>query len=439
MAPVAGSSRRAWIAGLAGIVLGSCGTDGTSSEAASEPSEQSSPAPAATTSAAAPDTLDENLLTTAKGATVVLTTGGEESHALGLIDGDPDDGTWTIDHPREKLPATIVFELLAPVRLDAVGVDNVGPRPGGVVGGAARSIRFEGSATGAEEGFVPLAALEAEPDARTVVPVSHSDPVRWVRVTIESDHGGGTWVYLDEVIALGEMEPAPSDDGRFEGVFQARGNVLYELVQEGSLLTGCYTGTSRRGGGSLGGSVSGGIARLEWIDGTNPVVRGTALFVIDSADRLKGVWYRLPGRSPVTAAPAEQGTTTFCSGTAATNPVAAALEASGEAILYGIYFDFDRDVLKPESEPVLRQLHEALQSNPDLVADIEGHTDAVGADAYNQDLSARRAAAVVAWLTEQGIAPDRLNAVGKGEAEPVASNDTADGRALNRRVEVRRR
>jgi hypothetical protein len=107
------------------------------------------------------------------------------------------------------LPVSLVFELSSPARLEAVGVDNAVARPGGVAGGAARSIRFEGSVTGPDEGYVPLASLEAAPDARTIVPVAHAGPVRWVRVTIDTDHGGGTWVYLDEVIALGEAEPAP--------------------------------------------------------------------------------------------------------------------------------------------------------------------------------------------------------------------------------------
>ncbi|GAB5471085.1 MAG: hypothetical protein Kilf2KO_41150 [Rhodospirillales bacterium] len=79
---------------------------------------------------------------------------------------------------------------------------------------------------------------------------------------------------------------------------------------------------------------------------------------------------------------------------------------------------------------------EALQAAPEMRVPIEGHTDADGSDAYNQDLSARRAASVVAWLKERGIADGRLGSKGRGEGEPVASNKTADGKALNRRVEV---
>jgi hypothetical protein len=159
-----------------------------------------------------------DLLTTANGATLV-SGAGEPTGALGLIDGDPDDNSWRTDHPREVLPVSLVFELIAPARLEAVGVDNAIDRPRGVEGGAARSIRFEGSAEGPAAGYVALATLEADPDARTIVPVTHVGPVRWIRVSIDTDHGGGTWVYLDEVIALGRVDPVPSDDGRFTGRF----------------------------------------------------------------------------------------------------------------------------------------------------------------------------------------------------------------------------
>jgi outer membrane protein OmpA-like peptidoglycan-associated protein len=80
-----------------------------------------------------------------------------------------------------------------------------------------------------------------------------------------------------------------------------------------------------------------------------------------------------------------------------------------------------------------------LQRDPSLSVDIEGHADWMGSDEYNIRLSQRRAQAVVDWLVAHGIARERLNAVGKGEREPIASNETAEGRQLNRRVEVHRR
>jgi outer membrane protein OmpA-like peptidoglycan-associated protein len=104
-----------------------------------------------------------------------------------------------------------------------------------------------------------------------------------------------------------------------------------------------------------------------------------------------------------------------------------------------VLFDFDRATIRPDAAPILEPLLEMLQADPAMRIDIEGHTDWIGSDAYNQGLSERRARAVVNWLVSRGIARERISAVGRGEAEPVAANETASGRQLNRRVEVRRR
>jgi OmpA-OmpF porin, OOP family len=110
---------------------------------------------------------------------------------------------------------------------------------------------------------------------------------------------------------------------------------------------------------------------------------------------------------------------------------------SGRIALYGILFDFDKDVVKPESKPTLDEIATLLQSKPDLKLKIVGHTDNKGTSEYNLDLSSRRAASVVAALTgTYGIAPDRLTSEGAGFTQPVAPNDTEAGRAKNRRVEL---
>jgi outer membrane protein OmpA-like peptidoglycan-associated protein len=115
------------------------------------------------------------------------------------------------------------------------------------------------------------------------------------------------------------------------------------------------------------------------------------------------------------------------------------LQASGRVDLYGIYFDTDRAVLKPESEATLVQVLGVLTGNPSLRLVVAGHTDAEGTEAHNQDLSLRRAQAVVTWLTGKGVSAARLEPAGLGELEPVADNRTPEGRALNRRVEIRQR
>ena len=105
---------------------------------------------------------------------------------------------------------------------------------------------------------------------------------------------------------------------------------------------------------------------------------------------------------------------------------------------YAVLFDFDKYHLRPEADEILAPLLASLQADPTLNVDIEGHTDWVGSDAYNLRLSQRRAQAVVNWLIAHGIARERMRAFGRGEREPIASNETAAGRQLNRRTEVRR-
>lgn len=103
----------------------------------------------------------------------------------------------------------------------------------------------------------------------------------------------------------------------------------------------------------------------------------------------------------------------------------------------GILFDFDSDRLRGESRPTLAELVSTLERSADLNVVIEGHTDGQGEEDYNEDLSERRAEAVVAYLVEQGIDAGRLQAVGMGESMPVADDETEAGRQSNRRVVIR--
>jgi outer membrane protein OmpA-like peptidoglycan-associated protein len=104
-------------------------------------------------------------------------------------------------------------------------------------------------------------------------------------------------------------------------------------------------------------------------------------------------------------------------------------------VLKNLFFKWNSAVIEPESEPALNELHQFLSENPEIRISIIGHTDNTGTDAYNLTLSVERAQSVVDWLVEKDISADRLDSEGRGEAEPVDSNGTEEGRANNRRVE----
>ncbi|MGA7875130.1 MAG: OmpA family protein [Desulfoferrobacter sp.] len=112
-------------------------------------------------------------------------------------------------------------------------------------------------------------------------------------------------------------------------------------------------------------------------------------------------------------------------------------------VLRGIHFDFDKSNIKSEWVPVLDEAASILKDNPNINIVIEGYTDSIGTEAYNQALSERRARSVYNFFRKSGIAASRMSAVGYGESNPIAPNtnpdgtDNPEGRALNRRVELK--
>jgi len=112
------------------------------------------------------------------------------------------------------------------------------------------------------------------------------------------------------------------------------------------------------------------------------------------------------------------------------------LITEGKLVSYGIYFDVNKDVVKPESYATLKSISDVLKENPDVRVKIVGHTDADGEDAKNMDLSKRRGTSVKSELIKNfGIDATRLESDGMGESQSVAPNDTPVNKALNRRVE----
>ncbi len=113
------------------------------------------------------------------------------------------------------------------------------------------------------------------------------------------------------------------------------------------------------------------------------------------------------------------------------------INPGAKVVLRNVFFDTGKATLRPESYPELQRLAQVFQLYPNIVVEISGHTDSRGSDAYNMKLSQARAQSVVDYLVSIGVPRSHLVAVGYGETQPVASNDTEEGRQLNRRVEAK--
>lgn len=106
-------------------------------------------------------------------------------------------------------------------------------------------------------------------------------------------------------------------------------------------------------------------------------------------------------------------------------------------VLRGVTFEFNKATLTPDARSILDEVADELNARGDIKVEVDGHTDSRGSDSYNQQLSEGRADAVKAYLAERGIDPSRMTSQGFGETQPIADNETDEGRELNRRVELK--
>ena len=191
----------------------------------------------------------------------------------------------------------------------------------------------------------------------------------------------------------------------------------------GLASTGCAGATNRDQAGAIGAGVGAGVGAVIG-NNTGSTVRGAIIGAVvgGAAGAIIGHQMDQQAKKIDQSVPG------------------ATVERVGEGIAVvfesGLLFDFDSDRIKPTAAANLTNLANSLKEYPQTEVVIVGHTDAQGTYEYNQSLSERRARAAADYLVAQGVARSRIRPSGLGETEPIASNDTAEGAAKNRRVEI---
>lgn len=349
-------------------------------------------------------------------------------HAIRAVDGA--SGTYSVT---SALPAAttvaFVFELPASTVFERFAVPNVRetPSPSQTF---FREVRVLGSPTSAKAGFVLLAsgslAAHAKRDQTTSLSVQRRDAVRWVRVELSGalDPAVRSPMFLEfsEIVGEGVQEPVAST-ANFAGSWQGRG-VALALKQEGAVVTGCYDRTGR-----LEGTVSGRILRATGATSDSGVRSAFVAGIVGDGELYA---LRSTNGAPFALVIGQRG----AAGKGPACGVPAKPTLGCGAVIQGIQFDFDSATIRPESGPVLDALRAGLAGAKAGTIRVEGHTSSEGDEAYNLDLSKRRAQAVVDELVSRGSPRASISASGAGEARPIAPNDDEAGRSLNRRVEI---
>ncbi len=413
---------------MSGICALACPVTGWT-QAARTPAPQAAPA----------DTVggDINLTSYANGAWIVKKPAeyNEEWSAFWLLDERSRTGWATpkgVVTAQELVVALPELSVIKTLEFDSASADGdtEGSR-------TAKDVVVEVSNQGPSAGFETIAGITLKPRKdKQQFAVSKLVPGRWVRLTIKNNHGSADYIELFDFRALGEHKtktPVPTLSGTYATNFQD-----FHLQQDGANVTGCY---EHANGLVTNGGIEGRVTRFTWVQGDR---HGPAVLAFSpdgkellglwwsegQTDAAGGIWTGKKTSDRVGSCPHWKGNQT------AASQLAKDLTQSGRSRIYGITFDTDSDVIKPESKAALDNIVQLTKEKPDWKFSIEGHTDSTASVAHNQTLSGKRAAAVKAFLVAAGVAPARMVTKGLGATVPVADNATAIGRAQNRRVEL---
>lgn len=330
-------------------------------------------------------------------------------------------------------------------------------------GSNAKDILVEVSNTSADSGFQKVleTSLPEDINSDKTYPSEAKLPARFLRLTIKNSQKNPSHVSLGEVKGFGAQKIDASLTGltgtyvtldQDEGTLGWKRRTAEELKdagsyndvylkQNGTRLVGCEEQGEHD---HFNGGIDGSVGQLVWQympedKPTNVVMsfaeNGKMMFVAAlNEEGTVSTFTAFEKKSDVPGKCANiKG---FDSNNTTESKLKDDLEKDGRAVIYGINFDFNSDKLRAESKMVLDEIAKLLKENPDWKMTVEGHTDNIGGEAFNKDLSDKRSASVKNYLTTAGIAADRLESTGLGLSKPIASNDTEIGRARNRRVEL---
>lgn len=355
-------------------------------------------------------------------------------------EGKTENQSVTLELPARTTFKTFVFDTQFPTYADGRG---------------AKDVLIEVSDESATGGFQTVleATLKDSNNKNGVdnqmFSVSKEIPARFVRYTAKNNDGSPVTILTKELSGYGEQE-ARAAIPNVSGTYRVESISELHLKQDGNSIIGCYV----QGEGIVEGTIDGRtmtlVASGKDERAKNEKSSFVAVNVVDGGKKLLSTWW---GWS---ATPKEKSYDRFYTGEKISDKIGNCpqipdldgakdvvkdnlekeLDEKGKAILYGINFDFNSDVIRPESKPTLDKVIAILKEKPDWKFSVEGHTDNIGGDAFNQTLSEKRAASVVKYLTGAGINQNRLSSKGYGLTKPIAPNNSESERAQNRRVEL---
>ena len=360
-----------------------------------------------------------------------------------IIDGSSKVG-WS-SSKNAGFPLEFVFELSEECVIEKMGFNTEVEKQ--YKGIHAQNITIEFSTESPTSGYEKVSSIKLKGQQSTKYFQTGNKNARWIKVSILSNGGYKAYTELMEIEAIGkyvELVPRSID---LTGDWESNWG-LASFRQNGSKINGCY---EYRNGIIENAGMDRRILTYKWVEqGQNGI--GKAVLVVNSeGDRLNGIWgfgdnlktygiwvFRKKSDQPSLCYQEVENTEQVAlERTKSIQRMQTELQTSGKLTVYGINFETNSDVIKNESYPTLDEIYDLLELNPDMSLYVEGHTDDRGSDTYNKELSEKRAISVKNYITNKGIAAERLSAVGRGEMNPIADNDTALGRAANRRVELR--